>query len=89
MPSLTLDEFDVFNQRCKNLDWYYQYSDDGAVYRAGRVRHQQLLLDAEHHPTYLELVRAYQKYNDAKISALHLEGTVQNLRLAVAMRKAA
>jgi hypothetical protein len=89
MPPLTLEEFDIFHTRCKQLDWYYHYSDDGAVYRAGRVRHQRLLQDAEHHPIYLELVKAYQKHNDSKITVIHRDETVQNLRLQVALRKAA
>ena len=35
-------EFDSFRQRCRNNDWFYEYSDDSGIWRAGKERTEAL-----------------------------------------------
>ncbi len=41
------NDFDLFRQRCVNNDWYYDYSDDNNVWRAGKERTEALKKEAE------------------------------------------
>ena len=37
------EELDSFRKACRNFDWTWRYSDDGAVARAGQAREETLL----------------------------------------------
>jgi hypothetical protein len=56
---ISLQDFDAYVAALALHDWYYDFSDDASVYRAGRIKHQQLTQQADSSPLYS---RAYGLY---------------------------
>lgn len=51
----------AFYERCRGIDWFYEYSDDPYTYRAGKAKVGQLFADARQAGAdVLELVEAYE-----------------------------
>ena len=46
----------------ENHDWYYEYSDDGRVYRAGRDAEMALREASKESAAHLELYSTYHEY---------------------------
>lgn len=46
---ITIEQFNDYLEKLENHDWYYHYSDDGRVWRAGKARRAELraLADSE------------------------------------------
>ena len=66
MPnSITKQELDAFEQKCQSHDWFYDYSDDGAVYRRGLASTAKLSDEAGKHPALTRILAAYNRYNFA------------------------
>lgn len=52
---------DYFN-RCASFDWFYDFSDDGRVYRAGRDGEASLEGAAQAFPLFAEIKAAWARY---------------------------
>lgn len=48
-----------FQQMLDNHDWFYDWTDDGRVWRVGYARHQEILVIAKSSPEFAKL------YDDA------------------------
>jgi hypothetical protein len=48
----TLEQLNAYISELSSHDWYYTYSDDGSVYRAGERKEQALRAKAKEHPVY-------------------------------------
>ena len=48
----TGDELEQYRKRLKAHDWYYQFSDDGRVYRDGQTEHSQLVAMSKKSPEF-------------------------------------
>ena len=59
---LTNEEITKFYNELLRHDWYYQYSDDYAVWRAGERSRANLLLTAKTHPVYSQMMQDYSAY---------------------------
>lgn len=45
-PFVPVEAFEAYAKRLKNHDWFYEYSDDGNVWRAGLQAQKNLIADA-------------------------------------------
>jgi hypothetical protein len=52
-----------FIDMLRNHDWYYQYSDDGSVYRAGDKQYQLIVIAKRGNPLFQ---RIYEIWADHK-----------------------
>jgi hypothetical protein len=52
----------AFYDRCKHIDWYYDYSDDGRVYERGRNAMRQLEAEAKAAPELKAIFDAWHDY---------------------------
>jgi hypothetical protein len=52
---MTPQDFDKFNQDLNNHDWFYDYSDDGNVWRRGSEVREHLMRTAESDPVLQSL----------------------------------
>ena len=50
-----------YEKKLKAHDWYYQYSDDHGVWRAGKAAHDALWAEAKQSPEHLKLYQAMRK----------------------------
>lgn len=48
---------------CRVHDWFYTYSDDDEVYRAGRDERAYLDTAASQNPALAEILRRWEEYN--------------------------
>jgi hypothetical protein len=51
-----------FDQKLRNHDWYYNYSDDGRVWRAGEQVENEIRSISKLSPQHLELFEAWNQY---------------------------
>lgn len=62
---ISLVSFNAYVAELTKHDWFYEFSDDGSVYRAGRIKYQQLINQADSDPIYQ---KAYGLYAACGIS---------------------
>ena len=55
---ITIQEFEDYLDKLEYHDWYYEYSDDGEVWRKGQAARQQLKAIAATDPVYCEMYQA-------------------------------
>lgn len=48
----TLEDFNAYILAMSKHDWYYDYSDDGNVWRRSEAQHQAIRGQAKNHPIY-------------------------------------
>lgn len=53
-----------YDQQLQRHDWFWSYSDDGSVRRAGEKREALLFATAQESPQHLQLYRAWSKYRN-------------------------
>lgn len=58
---ISLQDFEDYCDRLEKHDWFYEFSDDGSVYRAGREKHTQLIQQSFQQPM---LGKAFDLYHD-------------------------
>lgn len=59
---VTLNKLDEYREKLKNHDWFYEFSEDQNIYRAGKTNEELLLKEAkELGPEYLELYQIHYK----------------------------
>ncbi len=51
-----------FWEQCQSFDWYYLYSDDHRVYKAGKAGEKALLETAERDPHLMEIYEGWVKH---------------------------
>lgn len=52
----------AFYDRCKNVDWYFDYCDDGAAYNRGRAAMSKLEADAKQSAEHKAIFDAWHDY---------------------------
>lgn len=60
--SPTLEERQAFFKMCESHDWYYEYSDDGRVWRKGRDQYEKLQSMVAKHEEYRAIYRSWAEY---------------------------
>lgn len=75
MPSI--EQFDAYIKQLCNHDWFYDYSDDVRIYRAGKESQDRLHATSLTYPTYL---KAYTTYHDYQYK--HKDAAVCNRSIA-------
>lgn len=55
----------AFEAACKKADWFFQYSDDRSVYRAGLAECQGLFQQAKQDDTLMEIFQKYCPFPSA------------------------
>lgn len=67
MTALTLVAFDAFLATLASFDWYYEFSDDGRVYRRGKEAHRNIKIVASKHPHLHAAYSAFEAchYNES------------------------
>lgn len=55
-------ELQLYFERCKIFDWYYEFSDDGSVYNRGRDTKMKLLSEADGDPIKMKIFMAWQNH---------------------------
>ena len=53
---------EYFN-KCRNFDWFYDYSDDYRVYSSGRSAMDELIKEYENNPALKPIFDAWHIYN--------------------------
>ena len=76
----TLAAFDAFIERLKNFDWYFDFSDDGRVYRNGVVGKQQLEADSNANKYFEAAYKAYCTYIGDSIRGAVVEPALRQER---------
>ena len=61
-PSVYVEAFEAYAKRLKNHDWFYEYSDDGSVWRAGLQAQKSLIADARAYPLLSTLFTEYSTW---------------------------
>ncbi len=61
-PALSIEAFEAYAKRLKNHDWFYEYSDDGSVWRAGNQAQKNLIADAMTYPLLSALFTEYSTW---------------------------
>ena len=61
-PALSIEAFEAYTKRLKNHDWFYEYSDDGSVWRAGNQAQKNLIADARAYPLLSALFTEYSTW---------------------------
>ena len=56
-----MNELQEFYDKCKSLDWFYAFSDDGRVYRAGAAAVAATKSEAQRDP---EKLRIFNEWHD-------------------------
>lgn len=77
MHPITLAIFEAFVARLAGFDWWYDYSDDGNVWRRGQAQKQQIIEITKTHPILKRAYDAYAAYNYTR------EGTYETRRPAL------
>jgi hypothetical protein len=79
-----IDQFDAYVKALKGHDWYYDYSDDGAVYRAGLAKSMELQAVMKTMPQLAPAYWAFTVYNhsqgDHKHNKESLEAKLKAIR---------
>ena len=57
----TLINFNEYETRLKNHDWFFVYSDDHRVWRAGKSVQESLAYTAKQHPIYMAAHQLWAK----------------------------
>lgn len=57
-----LIELQEFYDKLERFDWYYEWSDDGKVYRKGQEEARKLSREASGDPGKLDLYKAFKEY---------------------------
>ena len=68
--SPSLEERQEFFKLCESHDWYYEYSDDGRVWRKGREQHEKLQSMVAKHEEYRAIYRSWAEH---KFSGAHMK----------------
>ena len=55
----TLYQFEMYLKALSQMDWFYDYSDDHHVWRAGNTSMSLLQGQAKEHPYYQEALKAW------------------------------
>ena len=61
-PFVSVEAFEAYAKRLKNHDWFYEYSDDGSVWRAGNQTQKNLIADASACPLLSTLFTEYSTW---------------------------
>lgn len=59
---VTVEEFDTYANLLKGHDWYYNYSDDYSVWRAGQKSQEELYRKSNLSDELREAYSAYSKW---------------------------
>ena len=51
-----------FDKKLRYHDWYYNFSDDGSVWRAGERAQEEIQRISKESPQHLELFESWSKY---------------------------
>lgn len=81
MPSI--EEFDAYVQQLAAHDWYYDFSDDSRVYRAGRIAKERLSAQAQRHEFYQKAFKAWCDYEFNRIDDTARDKAIAALRQAI------
>ena len=49
---ISMNDFEAYCNQLIKFDWYYEYSDDGNVWRAGKKRYAEICAIAKLDPMY-------------------------------------
>lgn len=61
-PFVSVEAFEAYTKRLENHDWFYEYSDDGSVWRAGLQAQKNLIADARAYPLLSALFTEYSTW---------------------------
>jgi hypothetical protein len=73
----TVAEFDAFIERLKNFDWYYNFSDDGSVYRSGVTGQKNLEEAAKANNYYTQAYKTWCQYISENIRGKVVEAALR------------
>lgn len=59
MNTLTLEQFDAYLAQLRQHDWFFDFSDDGYVWRRGRAARDALNATAKQHPALQQVFDLY------------------------------
>lgn len=72
----TLNDFNEYIKALNQHDWYFEYSDDGSVYKAGQANLIKLTNKANEHTMYSELFTSHGafvfKHRDKSVLEAHI-----------------
>ena len=63
-----LNDIEQFEKACQNFDWFYDFSDDHRVWKAGSQRKEILRWAKTISPDHLRIFNKYQKIANDRIS---------------------
>lgn len=71
----TLEELDAYIKLLKHHDWYFDYSDDGNVWRRGNEQQKVITDTAKKHELYDQAYKIWSAYifRDTSISGIQAE----------------
>lgn len=78
MPSI--EDFDAYVAKLSHHDWYYDYSDDGRVWRAGKRVRESLMETADSHPIYFQAFDVWRAYVGSSIPRKAVDIMIQAIR---------
>lgn len=76
----TLEEFNAYVAALTHHDWYFDYSDDIRVWRAGKTAHTALEQTAKEHNEYQEAFNAWSAHVYQNMSSIDLNDRIQGIR---------
>lgn len=83
-----VEEFDKYVQALAGHDWYYDYSDDARVHRAGLANSQKLQSQMQANPNWTQAYWAYVNYyfseGEAKDNKETRDGWIATIRQRIA-----
>lgn len=78
MPSI--EEFDAYVKQLSNHDWFYAYSDDYCVWRAGKDAQERLLSKTASHESYRKAYEAHHKCAYGRSDSVACAQTIAAIR---------
>ena len=84
----TLEQLNAYIDRLNQHDWYFDYSDDGNVWRRGNERRAQLVQHAQTHDIYQQSYNDWASYKYDRILKDTLDNRMDELRLQITTTKA-
>lgn len=76
----TIEEFNAYIIKLAHHDWYYDYSDDGRVYRAGKAGLEYLQSQVKKHPIYKDAFNVWTAYIYKELSAASRDSQINSIR---------
>jgi hypothetical protein len=57
-----LTDKEIYFEKCRTHDWFYDYSDDYRVWRAGETEHKHLVAAYRYSPELEKIYRAWADF---------------------------